>query len=167
MLAFPDESLVEMDSLAGIPRVTLFKQPGSKYLVARIVLIDDLFHYQYPFRLPDLFEKDLTDPKLTKYENLVRVECIKTLSSKEVEKHFYIREFITTYKISNQTAKEVKQIFIDLIHLFHQYQLIEEEGLLMSNRSPITISKLTTSNISDGVILYERFHTDSLLFNKV
>lgn len=99
MLAFPDESLVEMDSLAGIPRVTLFKQPGSKYLLARIILIDDLFHYQYPFRLPDLFEKDISDQKLTKYENLVRVECIKTLSSKEVEKQFISEISSTKYLI--------------------------------------------------------------------
>ena len=62
-----------MDRLTGIPRVTLFKQPRSNYLVARIVLLKDLFHYGYPFRMPDLFELDLNNRKLSKYENLVRV----------------------------------------------------------------------------------------------
>jgi hypothetical protein len=166
-LAFQHESIVEMDSLTGIPRVTLFKQPGSKYLLARVVLMDNLFHYQYPFRLPDLFEVGLTDRKLTKYEKLVRVESIRTLSSKDVEKRFYIRQFFNTYKISNKKIKEIKQIFIDLIHTFQQYQLIEDEGSLMPNRSPINIYNLTTSNISDGIILYEKFNTNSFLSNKV
>jgi hypothetical protein len=75
-----------MDRLTGIHRITVFKQPGSKYLLARVVMIDDLFHYQYTFRFSDLFKGDLT-----KYEGLVRIEFIKTFSSKDVEKRFYIR----------------------------------------------------------------------------
>jgi hypothetical protein len=65
--------------------------------------MEDLFHYRYPFRIPDLFELHLNNRKLSKYENLVRVEFIKTFSSRDVEKPFYIREFLNTYKISNQT----------------------------------------------------------------
>ena len=139
----------------------------SNYLVARIVLLEDLFHYRYPFRIPDLFEIDLNNRKLSKYENLVRVEFIKTFSSRDVEKPFYIREFLNTYKISNQKIKEIKQIFIDIIHLFQQYQLIEKEGLLMPNRSPINIYDLNTSNISDGIILYEKITTNLFLNDKV
>jgi len=154
ILTFEHQPIIEIDRLAGIHHVTVFKQPGSKYLLARVVLMDDLFHYQYPFRLPDLFKVDLTDQKLTNYENLVRVESIRTLSSKDVEKLFHIREFFNTYKISNQKIKEIKQIFINI---FQQCQLIEDEGLLIPNRSRINIHNLTTSNISDGIILYEKF----------
>ena len=68
-----------------------------------------------------------------------------------------LKQFFNTYKISNQKIKEIKQIFIDIIHIFQQYQLIEKEGLLMLNRSPINIYDLNTSNISDGIILYEKF----------
>ncbi len=167
ILALDNQSIIEMDRLTGIPRVTLFKQPRSNYLVARIVLLEDLFHYGYPFRIPDLFELDLNNRKLSKYENLVRVEFIKTFSSRDVEKPFYIREFLNTYKISNQKIKEIKQIFIDIIHIFQQYQLIEKEGLLMPNRSPINIYDLNTSNISDGVILYEKITTNLFLTDKV
>ena len=141
-----------MDSLAGIHRVTVFKQPRSKYLLARVVMMDDLFYYLYPFRLPDFFKVNLT-----KHERLVRVEFIKTFSFKDVEKSFHLREFFHTYKISNQKIKEIKQIFIDLIHILQQEQLIEQHLLLISNRSRINISQLTTSNISDGIILYEKF----------
>ena len=120
--------------------------------------MDDLFHYQYPFRFPDLFEGDLT-----KHERLVRIEFIKTFSSKDVQKRFNIRQFFNTYKISNQKIKDVKRIFIDIIHIFQQHQLIEKQVLLIPNRSRINIHKLTTSNISDGIILYEKFNNNSFL----
>ena len=42
-LASQHQTIVEMDSLAGVYRVTVFKQPRSKYLLARVV--DDLFYY--------------------------------------------------------------------------------------------------------------------------
>ena len=123
-LASQHQTIVEMDSLAGIHRVTIFKPPESKYLLARVVMMDDLFYYLYPFRLPDLFQGNLT-----KHERLVRVEFVKTFSSKYIEKYFYLREFFNTYKISNQKIKDIKQIFIDLIHIFQQHQLIEEHLL--------------------------------------
>ena len=162
ILASQHQTIVEMDSLTGIHRVTIFKQPGSKYLFARVVMMDDLFYYLYPFRLPDLFKGNLT-----KHERLVRVEFIKTFSSKDVEKCFYLREFFNTYKISNQKIKEIKQIFIDVIHIFQQNQLIEQHILLIPDRRRINISDLNTSNISDGIILYEKFDTNSFLLNRV
>ena len=162
ILASQHQTIVEMDSLAGIHRVTVFKQPRSKYLLARVVMMDDLFYYLYPFRLPDLFQGNLT-----KHERLVRVEFIKTFSSKDVEKSFHLREFFHTYKISNQKIKEIKQIFIDVIRIFQQHQLIEEQLLLISNRSRINISDLTTANISDGIILYEKIYHNSFLLNRV
>jgi hypothetical protein len=161
ILTFQHQTIIEMDRLAGIHRVTVFKQPGSNYLLARVVLMDDLFHYQYPFRFPDLFEGNLT-----KYERLVRIEFIKTFSSKDAHKSFNIRQFFNTSRVSNQKIKEVKQIFIYLIKIFQQYQLIEDEGLLLTDGSRINIHNLTTSNISDGIILYENFNTHSFLINK-
>lgn len=35
--------------------------------------MENLFQYKYPFRIPDLFELDLNNRKLSKYENLVRI----------------------------------------------------------------------------------------------
>ena len=39
-----------------------------------------------------------------------------------------------------------------LIKIFQQYQLIEDKVLLFTNKNRINIHKLTTSNISDGII---------------
>ena len=80
-LASKHQTIVEMDSLAGIHRVTIFKPSESKYLLARVVMMDNLFSYFYPFRLPDLFQRNLT-----KHERLVRVEFVKTFSSKYIAK---------------------------------------------------------------------------------
>ena len=55
----------------------------------------------------------------------------------------------------------------DSTHIFQQYQLIEEEALLILNRSPINIYDLNTSNISDGIILYEKINTNPFLYQKV
>ena len=157
-ITFQHQTIIEMDQLARIQHVTVFKQSGSNYLLARVVLMDDLFRYQYPFRFPDLFERNLT-----KYERLVRIEFIKTFSSKNPHKSFHIRQFFNRYRVSNQKIKEVKQIFIYLIKIFQQYQLIEDKGLLLINRITINIHNLTTSNISDGILLDKNFNTDSFL----
>lgn len=160
-LNFLDQPIVEIDRLAGIHRVTVFKQKKSNCLFARVVLMDDLFHYQYPFQLPNLFEK-----KLTKHEKMIRIEFIKTFSSKRSEKIFSISHYLKIYKVSNQQTKNVKQIFIDMIKIFQQDQLIEDQALLL-NGSPINIRDLTTVNISNGVILYEKFHINSFPLNKI
>ena len=162
ILTFQHQTIIEMDQLTGIHCVTVFKQPGSNYLLARVVLMNDLFHYQYPFRFLNLFEGNLT-----KYERLVKIEFIKTFSSKDPHKSFNIRQFFNTYKVSNQKIKEVKQIFINIIHIFQQYQLIEKEASLIPNRNPINIHDLNTYNISDGIILYEKVTTNLFLNDKV
>lgn len=48
-----------------------------------------------------------------------------------------------------------------------QSQLIEEDGLLMLNRSPINIHDLNTSNISDGIILYAKININPFLSGEV
>ena len=107
------------------------------------------------------------EENLTKYEKLVSIEFIKTFSYKDPHKSFNIRQLFNTYKVSHKKIKEVKQIFIYLIKIFQQYQLIQDEGSLLTNRSRINIHKLTTSNISDGIILYENFNTHSFIIKDV
>ena len=68
-----------MDRLTGIPRVTLFKETRSNYLVARIVLLEDLVHYRSPFRIPDLLEENFR----TFVANIIP----------EIQKYFYIQIF--------------------------------------------------------------------------
>ena len=55
---------------------------------------------KYFFWLPDLFKLDFNNQKLSKYEDLIKVEFIKTFSSRDIERAFYTREFFNTYNIS-------------------------------------------------------------------
>lgn len=154
------QSQTKSDRLSGIFRITFYTQSGSNYLLARVIMMDSLFHYQYPFRLSDLFQENLS-----KHEKLVRGEFYKALSCKYPYKTIDMRQFFDTYKLSNTKAKDFKQSFIDLILTFQQYQLTEENGLLLTTQTSININSLTTSNISDGIILYENFNKNSFLLN--
>ena len=52
----------------------------------------------------------------------------------------------------------MKQIFIELIRQFYQIRLINSKVKLMLHNNYIDIEDLTTFNISDGCILYEKIY---------
>lgn len=50
----------------------------------------------------------------------------------------------------------MKTDFIKIIQMLHQFNLIESKVILMTNESEKNVSKLTTKNISNGFIIYEK-----------
>ena len=141
-------------SFVTIPKLELYKCKKSKCWVTRILLLEELFDYQYPFKYPYLFETE--NNKLTKDQYLVRFEFIRVFSIKSATKHFYLREFFQQHPVSNKRIREMKQIFIELIRQFYQIRLINSKVKLMLHNNYIDIENLTTFNISDGFILYEK-----------
>jgi hypothetical protein len=141
-------------SFVTIPKLQLYKSKKSKSWVTRILLLEELFDYQYPFKYPDLFETE--NNKLTKDQYLVRFEFIRVFSIKSATKHFYLREFFQQHPVSNKRIRDMKQIFIELIREFYQIRLINSKVKLMLHNNYIDIENLTTFNISDGFILYEK-----------
>jgi hypothetical protein len=141
-------------SFVTIPKLELYKCKKSKSWVTRILLLEELFDYQYPFKYPDLFETE--NNKLTKDQYLVRFEFIRVFSIKSAIKHFYLREFFQQHPVSNKRIRDMKQIFIELIRQFYQIRLINSKVKLMLHNNYIDIENLTTFNISDGFILYEK-----------
>jgi hypothetical protein len=141
-------------SFVTIPKLELYKCKKSKCWVTRILLLEELFDYQYPFKYPDLFETE--NNKLTKDQYLVRFEFIRVFSIKSATKHFYLREFFQQHPVSNKRIRDMKQIFIELIQQFYQIRLINSKVKLMLHNNYIDIENLTTFNISDGFILYEK-----------
>ena len=115
-------------SLVAVPLVRF--QKVQKFLIGRVWLAQDLFYYKYPFYLPDFFQQ-----KLTKDEFEVRVEVLKTFSSKNIEKIFLIREFFKNYKsqLSNQQKTTMKGHFIQSIKVFQQYDLVENNYTIISD----------------------------------
>ena len=141
-------------SFVTIPKLQLYKSKKSKSWVTRILLLEELFDYQYQFKYPDLFETE--NNKLTKNQYLVRFEFIRVFSIKSATKHFYLREFFQQHPVSNKRIRDMKQIFIELISQFYQIRLINSKVKLMLHNNYIDIDNLTTFNISDGFILYEK-----------
>ena len=141
-------------SLVTIPKLEVYKCNKSKSWLARILLLEGLFDYQYPFRYPDLFETKSI--KLNKDQYLVRFEIIRVFSSKSVTKNFYLREFFQQHPVSNKRICGIKRIFIELTQKFYKFGLIESKVKLMLHNHYVDIEDLTTFNISEGFILYEK-----------
>ena len=141
-------------SLVTIPKLELYKCKKSKCWLTRVLLLEELFDYQYPFKYPDLFETESI--KFNKDQYLVRFEFIRLFSSKSATKHFYLRNFFQQHSVSNKRIRDIKRIFIELIQEFYQFGLIQPKVKLMLHNNYIDIEDLTTFNISYGFILYEK-----------
>jgi hypothetical protein len=108
----------------------LNKCPKQKCWVGRVWLVEELFYYRYPFYLPNFFQQ-----KLTKDEFEVRVKFIQVFHSISIEKKFFIKEFLSSYSsvISNQWANNIKKYFIQLVQLFKDHDLIEDNYKIILN----------------------------------
>lgn len=144
-------------SLVTIPKLELYKCKKSKCWLTRVLLLEELFDYQYPFIYPDLFETEsIKFIKFNKDQYLVRFEVIRLFSSKSPTKKFYLRQFFQQHKVSNQRISNMKQIFIESIQELYQFGLIQPKVKLMSHNYYVDIEDLTTFSISDGFILDEK-----------
>lgn len=138
-------------SLVAVPFVRFDKI--QKFWVGKVWLVNDLFHYSYPFCLPNFF-----NTKLIKDEFEVRFKFIQIFSSINIEKIFCIQEFLELYPsaISNQRKTNIKKYWIELVQEFKNNDLIEPDYKIICEGSFIPVEKLTLSNISEGFILYEK-----------
>ena len=144
-------SSTQFQRLVAIPKVKIIKSKKLKCWMANIWLVEDLFHYKYPFLLPDLFRR-----KISKDEFDVAFEVMKTYSSVSIQKKFFIKKFLASYRISNQRITNMKRTFIQLVKLFEEHSLIESNYTIISDGKVYHTDQLTSSNISEGFIIYER-----------
>ena len=142
---------IHFQSLVAVPLVKFTKV--QKFWVGRVWLAQELFYYKYPFHLPDFFQQ-----KLKKDQFEVQVQVFKTFSSESIDKVFLIKEFFQNYKsrLSNQQKTKMKEHFIQSIKLFQQYDLIENNYKIISNGFLLDTDVLTSKNISEGFVIYEK-----------
>jgi hypothetical protein len=76
--AFSD---ARFQSLVLVPKVQFEKCPTQKFLIAKVWLVEELFYYNYPFYLPNIFQQ-----KLAKYELEVRFKLFQVFTSVSIEK---------------------------------------------------------------------------------
>ena len=142
---------IHFQRLAAIPKVQIFKSKKFKCWMASVWLVEDLFQYTYPFFIPDLFRR-----KMSKDEFDVTFEFIKTYSSVNVEKRFNVKEFLSSYRISNQRINYMKRFFIQLVKLFQAHDLIEPHYKVCHGGSYNSVQELTLHNIYEGFLIYEK-----------
>ena len=138
-------------SLAAVPFVRFEKI--QKFLVVKVWLVEELFYYSYPFCLPNFF-----NTKLNKDEFEVRFQFVQTFASVEVVKIFLIQEFLASYpsKISNQRKNNIKKYYIQLVQELKDNNFIKPNYEIIVNGSWISTDRLTSSNISEGFVIYEK-----------
>lgn len=103
--------------------------------------------------MPDLFQV-----KLTKLQLEVQFYLIQVFSSVDIEKRFLIKEFFQDYSstITNQQKTTIKKYFIELVQVLEQSNLIESNYKYFLDGKIIQTDQLTTNNISEGFIIYEK-----------
>ena len=139
-------------SLVTVPEVNLQKGKQNSWTV-EVWIADELFYYAHPFLLPDLFQV-----KLTKLQLEVQVHVIRTFSSFDTQKIFYVEEFLQAYPstLNNQQITSVKRYFIQLMEIFEEHQLIESSYQVILDDKLYHVDKLLTNNISQGFIVFEK-----------
>jgi len=89
---------------------------------------------------------------------LVRVKFLQIFSSVNIEKEIFIQEFFKSYPsaLNNQQKTKIKRSFIGLVKLLEQHDLIEPKYKILSNRNLDDTKELTSRNISEGFVIYEK-----------
>lgn len=140
-------------TLVTIPEVKIERKGKQNAWIATIWIVEELFNYTYPFLFPDLLKR-----KLTKHEFEVQFKFIIVFTFVDIEKIFYIKDFLESYKstLSNKQKTEIKKYFIELVKVFEEKQLISSNYKIISGGKVYKVDKLTPANISEGFIIYEK-----------
>ena len=84
---------------------------------------------------------------MTKHEVEVQFKVIQVFSFVNIEKVFWVQEFISS-KVSNQRKTTIKKYFIEVIQLLQKYDLIENNYKYISQGNVYKTPKLDVKNIS-------------------
>lgn len=142
----------EYRSLITIPNITLKKE--SKYWVASLWVLDDLFIHLHPFMLPGLLQD-----RLTKLQLEVQAFIIKNFGCRGVKKTFRIEEFLEnrTSKLNSNTKKRLKIYFLELLQNFEKENLIESRFEIYHKGKIQVVNRLNVQDISESFSVFEKF----------
>ena len=122
-------------------------------MIAKVWLVEELFYYNYPFYLPNIFQQ-----KLTKYELEVRFKLFQVFTSVSIEKEIYLEDFFKSYPsvLNNQQKTKLKKCFIELVQILENSGLIESKYKIIFKGILHETQTLTSRNISEGFVIYEK-----------
>lgn len=108
--------------------------------------------------LINLFLKIYDDTQVYKFSTLFK--SIKCFNSPNLEKRIYVKQFMKDYPstLSNQNVRRMKTLFLEAIEILEDNQLIESRFKVFCNGKLKSVEKLTTQNISEGFLIYEKIN---------
>lgn len=88
------------------------------------------------------------------------LKIIQVFSSVDLEKTFYIKEFLQNYSstLTNKQITKIKKYFIQIIQIFHEHQLIDSNYKVIPNNKLYDKDQLTSKTISEGFVVYEKLY---------
>ena len=138
--------------VASIPFVEIQKE--DKSLVAKVLIAEQLYWYQYPFVFPVNFLSYQTT-----YELHVKLQIIQVMSQNSLEKVFYVKVFLDQFNVPQQKKAQLKKLISRTFKELQDSQLIQNQFQLITKSGKIQqINQLIPIRIGQSEIIrfYER-----------
>lgn len=85
MTSFSD---ARFQNLILVPKLQFEKYSTQKFLITKVWLVEELFYYNYPFYLPNVFRQ-----KRRKYEFEIRFKLFQVFTTVSIEKEIGVEDF--------------------------------------------------------------------------
>jgi hypothetical protein len=139
-------------SAASIPFVEIQKE--HKSLVAKVLIAEQLYWYQYPFSFPSSFISYQTNHELQ-----VKLRIIQCMSTNSLEKVFHAIDFLEQFNVSTQKQAHIKKLIVESFHQLQEHNRIENQFKLITKSGLIKeINKISPLRVgqSKTILFYEK-----------
>lgn len=129
----PDITIFSDDyfrSAASIPFVEIQKE--HKSLVAKVLIAEQLYCYQYPFSFPSSFISYQTN-----YELQVKLQIIQCMSTDSLEKVFHATDFLDQFNVSTQKQANIKKLIAESFHQLQHHNRIKNKFKLVTKSGKV------------------------------
>ncbi|MEJ2242832.1 MAG: hypothetical protein P8Y18_11950 [Candidatus Bathyarchaeota archaeon] len=129
----PDITIFSDDyfrSAASIPFVEIQKE--HKSLVAKVLIAEQLYWYQYPFSFPSSFISYQTN-----YELQVKLQIIQCMSTNSLEKVFHAKDFLDQFNVSTQKQANIKKLIVESFHQLQHHNRIKNKFKLVTKSGKV------------------------------
>lgn len=139
-------------SAASIPFVEIRKE--HKSLVAKLLIAEQLYWYQYPFSFPPSFISYQTN-----YELQVKFRIIQCMSTNRLEKVFCVIDFLEQFNLSTQKQAHIKKLIVESFHQLQKHNRIQNKFKLTTKKGLIQeINKISPLQVGQSkiIVFYEK-----------
>lgn len=90
-----------------------------KTWIITLTILEQLYLYRYPFQFTNYFLSWNNN-----YQLQVKIEIIQIISSENLQKQFYVQDFLNKFKVSNNKKTQIKITIIEALDEAINNQLI-------------------------------------------